>query len=377
MTQRNARIDLLRGIAILAVLLLHFNLTYRLNASPLATWLPAGLLDALLWNGNYGVTMFFAISGFLITDHALRRWGSPAAVAPGAFYLRRAARILPPLLLALVLIVALAWAGLPSFGNGDGGAGLPLGYFWVAIPSVLTFWHNVLMQDAGYFNYALNVYWSLSVEEMFYLGFPLACLLLRRRRWLLAASLVLVAVGPWYRARHAGNEIFYMYGYWACFDAIALGIAAAVLAPALRLPARAGLALQWAAAGLIGFSFWRGIGGNEVWGFSQVAAGTAVLLLFAPVDGPAGRWLGSLPARGLRWMGRHSYELYLFHIVVLGILRDYLPRAAVAPEIKLVLLLGYLAVSLLVAGLVARGFAEPANRWLRRRVGGAITMQPI
>ena len=107
---RNAPIDLLRGVAIGLVLLLHFSLTYRLSKSPLADWLGVGAVRALVNNGNYGVTMFFVVSGYLITSNKLRRFGTIGAIDVRAFYVMRAARILPLLLLAVLIIVVLGWA---------------------------------------------------------------------------------------------------------------------------------------------------------------------------------------------------------------------------------------------------------------------------
>ncbi|HHT9035473.1 acyltransferase family protein, partial [Staphylococcus lugdunensis] len=65
---RNARIDLLRGISILLVLLHHFNIAYSLRDTALARVPGWDTIHAIVRNGNYGVTMFFAISGYLITS---------------------------------------------------------------------------------------------------------------------------------------------------------------------------------------------------------------------------------------------------------------------------------------------------------------------
>lgn len=78
MQARNPHIDALRGAAILCVLLLHFALAYGLKNSPLAA-LPDWLWKAA-YQGNYGVTMFFVISGYLITSTSLRRWGDLARI---------------------------------------------------------------------------------------------------------------------------------------------------------------------------------------------------------------------------------------------------------------------------------------------------------
>lgn len=362
---RNAHIDMLRGLAVSGVLLLHFTLAYGLKNSPLGDALPTWLLRGLSLNGNFGVTMFFAVSGFLITTHALRRWGRLDRIDLRHFYLLRAARILPPLLLALAIIVALGLAGLPYFTNTDGGHSLPASHYWIAVGSVLTFWHNVLMQSAGYFNYCLNVYWSLSVEEVFYLALPLFCVVFRRTWLLVAACAVLIAVGPIYRHLHADNEIFFMYAYPACFDALAMGVLAA-LAASRRLPQpQSAPWLRGVCLLMLGVTWLRGIPSHEAAGFSLIALASAGYLY-----GSAQAGMGLLALRlsqPLRWMGRHSYEIYLFHIIVLGLMRNAISKAAVTHDLRLPLLAAFVAATLVVAAGVARWVSEPANAWLRRR----------
>ena len=363
---RNAPIDLLRGVAIMLVLLLHYSLTYRLSKSPLADWFGVAAVRAVVNNGNYGVTMFFVVSGCLITSNTLRRFGSLAAIDVQAFYVTRAARILPPLLLAVLIIVTLGLLGVPSFGNTDGGKNLPASFYFLAVGSVLTFTHNLLMQSVGYFNYCLNIYWSLSVEEGFYLAFPLLCVLARRRALVVAMCLCAIAIGPIYRHVHADDELYFMYGYAACFDAIAFGCLAALLASVKCPPPRAARWGSVAAALALAASYLSGIHGHEAFGFTAVAAASAVLVWCAGASTGTGwadaRWL--VP---LRWAGRHSYELYLFHIIVLAAMRELLPRAQMGVDWKLPGLLLFIATSAFVAALVARYFSEPINAALRAR----------
>jgi peptidoglycan/LPS O-acetylase OafA/YrhL len=362
---RSARVDFLRGIAILSVLLLHFSLTYRLTSAPLSEVLPLSWIRAVVINGNYGVTMFFVISGFLITSNNLQRFGTLSAVRARQFYAYRFARIIPPLALALAVIVPLGLLHAPSFDNVMHGQPMAPSYFWIASLSVLTFWHNVLMEVAGYFNYCLNIYWSLSVEEVFYLCFPLACLLLKRRRLIAALCLAAIVVAPWYRHRHADDELYFMYGYAACFDAIAMGCLTAMLYSRIDIRGRAGRWVRGAAAVGLTVTYLAGIDGHEVFGFTGVALFTALLLFNAFDDDRPRR---GLPFRWVAWLGRHSYELYLFHIIVLGAIRDLIPKESLPAVYKLPLLAVFLALSALVAFCIARGFADPLNRYLRRRL---------
>lgn len=361
---RSARIDCLRGLAIGVVLLLHFSLTYHLADGPLAKLVPRDWIRALVNNGNYGVTLFFVISGFLITSNNLRRHGELRAVKLREFYALRFARIIPPLLAALVVIVPLGLAGVASFDNRADGQPLPGSFMALAVLSVLTFWHNVLMQSAGYFNYCLNIYWSLSVEEVFYLLFPLACILLRRNVLIVVLCLSAIALAPWYRALHRDDEIYYLYAYPACFDAIAIGCLTALASARLAVSERLLRPLRWFCGVSMAVVYVVGFDGHEAFGFTLLAL-FAAPLLFKAFDAkgaaPLSPWL-----RPLAWFGTHSYELYLYHIIVLGILREILPRSAVSAAWQLPLLALFIALSALVAWTSARYFAEPVNAYLRR-----------
>jgi len=360
---RDARIDLLRGVAILVVMLLHFSLTYRLSQSPFADWLTPRFVRAMIVNGNYGVTMFFAISGFLITSNVLRRDGHLGRVDLRRFYLYRFARIMPGIVLALGVIALFGLFGMPSFLDSIKGEPLRASFSLLSIVSVLTFWHNVLMEAVGYFNYCVNIYWSLSVEEVFYLLFPLAALALRRTQYFVMLCLGIIVAGPIYRCLHADNELFFMYGYLACFDAIAFGCLTALLKRQLSLTPRTCSLATWIAAPALACIYLVGIDGHEAEGFSLIAVATSILLLTAGVqERQPVRVLGPL-----RWMGRHSYELYLFHIVVLACMRDLVPRDALANGAKPLWLLVFIALSCVTAALVSRYFAEPANQALRQR----------
>jgi len=363
-SKRSHGVDLLRGIAILLVLVLHFHLTYRLQILPFdLPWLSEAI-KAISRNGNYGVTMFFTVSGFLITSTSLRRFGKPAQIRPGTFYRFRASRILPSLVLVLAIMFALSALDMRSFVNKPDTATMP-----VALLSVLTFWHNVLMQRVGYFNYAMNILWSLSVEEVFYLSFPIVFLVLRRPRYIVALLVVPIIFAPYYRSLHAGDEIVALYGYFSCFDAIAMGCCVALL-PARRIPRGASLTIQIVAGIVIAATYLSGpIMQHVVWGVSVVAFCTAVLIYCFQHAEAAEREASSLVPRVIRWFGQRSYELYLFHIVVLGILREYVTRESVGLYAKPLWLVFYLCAAALVAQIIFRYFSEPLNRGLR---GGVI-----
>jgi peptidoglycan/LPS O-acetylase OafA/YrhL len=365
--RRDHGIDVLRGIAILLVLFHHFNIAYRLSDTTLARVFGPDAVLAVARNGNYGVTMFFVISGYLITANAARRWSGLGNVAPGAFYGLRIARILPCLLLLLAIVNALAAGGVAIFQNHADSGAAPS--FWLVNLASLTFWMNVLIGAHGWVNYPLGVLWSLSVEEVFYLAFPLLCVVLRRESRLVMFWLAIIVVGPVYRYTHQGDEENFLYAYFACFDAIAIGCCTALLARrvTLRGPLRAWLRGLTAVA-MTGLYLAWPISDAHVLGVTAMALGTAVLLLTGPAPDTETARRSSRAAAPFEWFGRLSYELYLFHLIVLGLLKTHFPRAAVTGDDRLALLALYLLLSAALGWLIARVYSEPLNRGIRRRL---------
>lgn len=361
---RNRKIDFLRGISILLVLFHHFNIAYRLDDTLVSRRFGWEAVRAVARNGNYGVTIFFVISGYLITANAIRRWSELGHVDVRVFYSLRIARIIPCLLLLLAVVNALALAGIAIFQNHSP-AGTPVS-FWLVNLASLTFWMNVLVGSRGWTNYALGVLWSLSVEEVFYLSFPLFCLAFRREARLVAFWLACIVAGPVYRFFHQGEEGGYLYAYFACFDAIATGCYTALLARRVVWSGRAQTMSTWLAAVGMTFAYlsWP-IRESNVFGVTAIAFGTAVLLLATRgpdrTTNPRTRVSAVIEA-----FGRLSYELYLFHLIVLGLLRTIFPPSSVAGDEKLALLLCYLLLSLWLGAAIAQIYAEPSNRIVRK-----------
>lgn len=110
-------IDLLRGLAIFFVLMNHINIRLLLAKVPYTRFLPAQLTHFLVWNGQLGVQIFFAVSGFLITSITIRRWGPLSQVSLRGFYLFRFARIAPLLFLLLAVLCGLHFANIHKRGT--------------------------------------------------------------------------------------------------------------------------------------------------------------------------------------------------------------------------------------------------------------------
>jgi peptidoglycan/LPS O-acetylase OafA/YrhL len=351
----------MRGISIVLVLLHHFNIAYDLRDTALARVLGWEALHAVVRNGNYAVTMFFVISGFLITSNAERRWGSLSQIKTFTFYRYRAARIFPCLLLLLLIVNVLAALGIAIFGNHPEFGG-PVS-FWIVDIASLTFWMNVLMSYSGWLNYVLCVQWSLSIEEVFYLAFPILCLLLRYETRLLLAWSLFIIVGPVWRATHQLSEYTELNAYLSCFDGIAFGCCAAVLTKKIKLPSQLTTPAQFlVAAAMSWFYLSNPIGKTAVYGVTLISLGTALMLILQTKAAYAKAGRGLAP---LRLCGRLSYELYLFHLVVLGGLRTIWLPEVTAGGAKMPLLAGYLVLSGVLALIISRYYAEPLNRRIR------------
>lgn len=164
------------------------------------------------------------ISGFLITRNVLRRHGSLAAVDLRAFYARRFSRIAPCLLLLVAVLGVLHLLGAPDYVIDRPGQSLSRAI--VAAPGIHLNWYEGM---TGYLPGNWDVLWSLSIEEVFYVGFPIVCLL-TRRTWVLAPMLVLLAISlPWTHAALAYNEIWQEKAYLPGMAAIATGVLGALI----------------------------------------------------------------------------------------------------------------------------------------------------
>ena len=364
---RNRRVDLLRGVSIILVMLHHFNIPYALDDTTLSWLIGWQAVHAIVRNGNYAVTMFFVMSGFLITSNAEARWGSLQNLSARAFYASRAARIIPSLLLLLAVVNALAAVGLTMFQNHPEED--PPVSFWLVNFASLTFWMNGLMATpAGWLNYPLGVLWSLSVEEVFYLSFPILCLTLRRPAFLVAFWAAVILIGPIWRGLHQADEAQFLYSYLASFDGIAVGCCTALLARRASFSGVwAGVAQLLVLAAMTVLYLARSIAVTNVYGVTLMALGTACLLSQA-CHRPGAALSGRRAFGAVEWLGRLSYELYLFHLVVLGLLRSAFPPGATFGDRKLALLLAYLALSAGIAAMVGRAYSEPLNRGIRARL---------
>ena len=373
--RRNPGIDLLRGLSILMVVVHHTALRLPLGKGVASEVLPKWFLDGLQYNGFESVFLFFVISGFLITSNSLARWGTLASIDARAFYRRRAARILPCLLILVAVLCGLALAGVPHFTLEQPGQTLPR-----AALAALGLHVNWYEARTGYLPANWDVLWSLSVEEVFYLAFPAVCLLLGRTRLLVPALLVLALSIPVVRASIHDNEIWSETNYLQGMAGIATGVLAALLVQ--RWPVVRVSTVRWTLAlgvvGLLAVYF----GGSGLWrslhhGYVLVLTFSAAALVIAS------RWRAATattpPWRAFGWLrsaGRLSYEIYLSHMFVVWWVVDRHDAAGADPRWDIawypLVLIGAWALGWLVARIVS-GPLERALLRTRASRGSAPT----
>ncbi|MFW2172989.1 acyltransferase family protein [Acinetobacter guillouiae] len=367
---RNNKIDLLRGISILLVLLHHFNIPYKLHATFLGIQIFGESLSTLIArNGNYGVTLFFVISGFLITQHTLQRSGTLAQIKLKDFYIRRIARIMPCLVLLVVLVTALGAMGLKPFIN-QAPNGIEVSY-GLTVFSAFTFWMNILIIENGWVNYALGVLWSLSVEEVFYLAFPILCVVLGRGKGFIIFLLAIIVYAPYFRSLHFAEESgAYLYHYFSSFDGIAMGCLTALMTQRMSQKIQVSkIVVPIVVLLMVTVYLYAPIKEVSTWGISLFALLSAMLIFcFAQNPHTESR---SILSKGIAWIGQRSYEMYLFHLIILGLFKVfYFPKETLASE-KLMLLPIYFIAVFVLSWAIEKYYSTPMNakirNWLIKR----------
>jgi peptidoglycan/LPS O-acetylase OafA/YrhL len=363
---RLSGVDVLRGLSVLLVTLHHIHLRFWLNDYDVDGVLPKTLNQVLFWSGYYAVIIFFVISGFLITTLSISRWGWLGHIQVWRFYRMRAARILPCLLLLLLLLSALHLAGAPESTIKPERASLGQ-----ALWSALTFHVNWLEGHHGYLPGDWDVLWSLSVEEAFYLVFPLLCLALRREGLLLLPLVSLIVVGPINRTAFAGQDPWGQYAYLSCMDGIAFGCLAALAAARVR-PSRRTLRIALAAGAVIAclvivMCNEDSHTGLARFGLNVTALEIGVALMLLALGSGVGNATLSIGTRWVRVVGRSSYEIYLVHMLVvlglIGLFKRLKPAMSMIP----LWYLAMLSLSVLLGLAISRYFSDPLNRRLRAR----------
>ncbi|MBK6533676.1 MAG: acyltransferase [Deltaproteobacteria bacterium] len=380
-------LDGLRAGAVTAVILWHVALATRAPATAL------GALRPVAYLGWAGVDLFFALSGFLITTLLLREEAKSARetgvprFSLRRFYVRRALRILP---VFYVVFALLTWGlrGVAMFRSVHpervAGEALPFGLLPYA-----TFWSNYLHAWAPSHQHhavtpggAYMVFWSLCVEEHFYLLWPPALTLLRTRRARVIACLALCLALPALRfvVVHRGLDTLrsvHMISHYR-FDALLWGALAALLLDVEFLRDRP-RRLLLAVSSLGALAFYAtgalsvvpvGTAAGFAWGLGLLGLACALVVLEVARRGDTAV-VRALELAPLRWVGRLSYAMYLVHVPMIDVARAvYLvePRARGAAEVLGVFVLA-LALTLAVAQALHVAVERPFLR-LKDRFAG-------
>ena len=296
----------LRAVAIVLVVLYHGNVG--------------------IFSGGYiGVDVFFVISGFVIAGLLLREHATSGRTSLGHFYARRSRRIIPAATLVIVTTVVATYGVLGAlYGNPTA-----VDAKWTAL-----FVANFHFAATGS-NYLtateppspLLNFWSLAVEEQFYLVFPAMVLLLSRLRTRIsfnsrfAIVLVLIIGSSFWLSIVQSNStptLAYFSPFTRAWE-LALGALVAVGTTQIRkVPANAGAVITWVGLGMIG---WAAIsfGPQTVYPGSVAAIPVvgASLVIAGGVRAPRRAAESVLGLGPVRWIGRMSYSLYLWHWPIL------------------------------------------------------------
>ncbi len=329
-------LDGVRGIAVCLVFFAH---------SGLENLLPGGL----------GVTIFFVLSGYLITTLMVGEYRLTGSINYAAFYLRRLMRLMPPLLIVTALAGALSALSLIEGGFSGKGVLSVLFYFsnYYAIN------HDFQGLPAG-----MGVTWSLAVEEHYYLFYPpLAYLLLRIGKIRLSAmvlSILCMGVLAWrcWLALHGASEAYLGMATDTRIDAILVGSLMGFSCNPWLAPDRFHNGRrQWAVAAvccltllatlLYRAEFFRL---TVRYTLQSLAIAPLIYLSIARSGHGAFRWLNSRP---MVYLGTVSYTIYLSHQVILYFVERQWPQ------------LGWAATTVATA-CIALAVAESMRRWVEQ-----------
>jgi peptidoglycan/LPS O-acetylase OafA/YrhL len=340
-------LDGLRGLAVAAVLLFHGGVS----------WAQGGFL---------GVSLFFTLSGFLITSIVVRERSATGAVSLTGFWARRARRLLPASVLALLLAIVAVRAAVPFAQRTEA-----LGDVRAAALNLANWrfiWRGAVYADVTRLPSPVQHYWSLAIEEQFYLVFPVVAMVaLRWRRRGLAAVLGAVVVLSTWRQLSIDDTARVYFGTDTRAAELAIGgllalgrtrISDLAAGSWRRLPDAVGLVALVATA-ILWSSLSDTAPGLYAGGFTGIAL-VSTALVFAAVEGQVVPRL--LAVRPLVWLGVISYGVYLYHFPLYLIMTEATTGLSRWP-----LLAVQVGLTFVIAAVSYRIVEQPIRRGRRLR----------
>jgi peptidoglycan/LPS O-acetylase OafA/YrhL len=319
-------LDGLRGIAILLVVVFHFS---QPAYSPTATGLRL-LIQRFTGAGWVGVDLFFVLSGFLITSILYEAKQSDGYFKN--FYMRRVLRIFP--LYYGVLFVA--FVVLPLIRPYQTGFYKTISHNQFFLWTYLQNYVQLPWEGWAGFTH----FWSLAVEEQFYLVWPAVVFMLNRRA-LMGVSIGMVVTALLLRT-FVVHDVHSAYAWTPCrMDGLAVGAFLALAShgrPGIARLARPAVIVGTVAAVLLALlairnhgSFWYGDRRVQTIGYTLLALLFGATLVRAVVASPASPLGRVLNGQALRFFGKYSYGLYVFHGLMMwwvkdGLLLNWLAR---------------------------------------------------
>jgi peptidoglycan/LPS O-acetylase OafA/YrhL len=313
--------------------------------------------------GYVGVDVFLVISGFLITSQLVSELDATGRISLSGFYARRAKRLLPAAGVVLAATVVLVRLFLPKLRWSEIGADIVSSSLYFVNWRLAQRSVDYLAEDLA--ASPVQHFWSLAVEEQYYLVWPLlicvaayvARVAQQKVRSVLWASCIAAAgfsfVWSLEKTARAPEQAFFVTTtrVWE----LAIGAAIALGASAFpRLPRRYAIVLGWAGLTAIICSALMFTGRTAWPGYAAAlpTLGTAAVLVagFVPTRGGPGAALGLAP---LRWLGGLSYSLYLWHWPLLVVL------TARAGELSALARLAIIGASVVLAWITSRAIENP------------------
>jgi len=316
-------LDGIRGFAVLWVMLHHF-LAGAAHHNPILNG-----IFAFARYGYWGVDIFFVLSGFLITGILLDTRGADNYFR--SFYARRALRIFPLYYFALYLVFVLVPLFHPLSAQQSAMAKQQI-WMWAYVGNIAMVVKNAPIFDAG--GIKLLHFWSLAIEEQFYLVWPAVVLMFSRRGLVVICSalIVLATVSRITLDQIGIEQPMASFFTLSRLDGLALGAIAAVLArgagglerwirPAKWLGVSAVIALALALLAMQ-MQWLEPLPGYCV---PPLRLGVFVSVLVLAV-GSAGPARQALSSTWLRFLGKYSYALYVFHYMLIPVFDRLMPR---------------------------------------------------